>query len=132
MSTRCQIEFSINGERRTIYRHSDGYPDTEEGVLYSLREFLKWNKGRNDDIEYLAANFIYWSKKGTEADIKRWRKARWGGVFEDSYYEDILKTGFGICENDDLHGDIKYFYKVKLYHAEPMTYATVEVYEVEG
>ncbi|GAH79568.1 unnamed protein product, partial [marine sediment metagenome] len=57
MSTRCQIEFMHIStreekegpkkgttvkdiERRTVYRHSDGYP---EGVIPDLEKFLEWN-----------------------------------------------------------------------------------------
>ena len=85
MSTRCQIEFMniLTREekegpekrklvkvvrRRTVYRHSDGYP---ENVIPDLKEFLEWNKGRNFDLEYQAANFIYWSKKKMEKQIER-------------------------------------------------------------
>src|SRR3990167_642884 len=106
MSTRCQIEFRHSTkytnrkkpqiERRTLYRHSDGYP---EGVIPDLKAFLKWNTGRNDDIEYQAANFIYWSKKGFEQYDK------------DNKAHNVL-IGFGICENDGFHGDIEYFYEV--------------------
>jgi hypothetical protein len=48
MSTRCQI--LVTGSDVVIYRHSDGYPDSEHGVLHDLlplvREFKKY---RGDD-----------------------------------------------------------------------------------
>lgn len=143
MSTRCQIEFmniSTREEkeesekeklikvvkRRTVYRHSDGYP---EGVIPDLKEFLEWNRERNFDIEYQAANFIYWSKKKMEEQIERdlsmidfihkeqdtvpeeERK-----IQTDKYRLDMKKrmllSGHGICNNDEFHPDIFYYYEV--------------------
>jgi len=92
MSTRCPIEFMnistrtekegpVKGKvfkvirRRTLYRHSDGYP---EGVIPDLKEFLEWNKEKNFDIEYQAANFIYWSKKKMEKQINKDLAITWG------------------------------------------------------
>ena len=143
MSTRCQIEFMniSNREekegpekgklvkvirRRTIYRHSDGYP---EGVIPDLKEFLEWNKERNFDIECQAANFIYWSKKKMEEQIEgdlsmidyihkeqdivpeEERK-----IQTDKYRlymkKRMLLSGHGICNNDEFHPDIFYYYEV--------------------
>ena len=126
MSTRCQIEFKhiqqLNTktkkivERRTIYRHSDGYP---EGVIPDLKLFLKWNSGRNGDIEYQVANFIYWSKRRVE---EAYFNKKYDGSIENSKLKwadnqqtnmSQLHTGFGICENDEYHCDIEYFYVVE-------------------
>ena len=90
MSTRCQIEFRAGSERRTVYRHWDGYP---EAVLPDLREFLQWSV-RGSDVEYVSANFLFWSKRGLD--------------------EHSQQLGFGICANDELHGDIAYYYVVDL------------------
>lgn len=96
MSTRCQIEFTEEwkndkGEKQSesilLYRHCDGYP---EGVIPDLKEFLEWNGSRITDIEYTAANFIFWSKR------------RAGGGL----------IGFGICQKDDFHGDIEFYYNI--------------------
>lgn len=125
MSTRCQIEFKHIYqrlkkkkpivERRTIYRHSDGYP---EGVVPDLQEFYKWNLGRNGDIEYQVANFIYWSKRWYEehyfnkdynGKIKN-VNAKWHNLNKEC--PDNLHIGFGVCENDEFHGDIEYFYEL--------------------
>ena len=89
MSTRCQIEFKRGDTRRTVYRHWDGYPDA---VLPDLLEFLAWST-RGGDVEYESANFIFWSKRGME--------------------ERNVQLGFGICANDELHGDIEYYYVVE-------------------
>src|SRR5207248_7587502 len=86
MSTRCQIEFRSGDVRRTVYRHSDGYPTA---VIPDLLAFLAWSN-RHGDMEYESANFLYWSKRdGSE------------------------QVGLGICGNDELHGDIEYYYVVR-------------------
>ncbi len=92
MSTRRQIEFRNGAVRRTVYRHSDGYP---RAVVEDLLAFLQWSV-RGGDIEYEAANFLYWSKREISKRLPR--------------YEQL---GFGICANDELHGDIEYYYVVE-------------------
>ena len=126
MSTRCQIEFmniSIREEeegpekgklvkvikRRTVYRHSDGYP---ESVIPDLKEFLAWNKGRNSDLEYQAANFIYWSKKKMEKQINRDLAIAWGTTKVPEMKKRMLLSGHGICNNDEFYPDIFYYYEV--------------------
>lgn len=88
MSTRCQIEFRSGNVRRTVYRHWDGYPST---VIPDLLAFLAWSE-RRGDVEYEAANFLYWSKREVGASEQ---------------------LGFGVCANDELHGDIEYYYVVQ-------------------
>ena len=126
MSTRCQIEFvniSTREEkegpekgklvkvikRRTVYRHSDGHP---ESVIPDLNEFLKWNEGRNFDLEYQAANFIYWSKKKMEKQIERDLDVAWGTTKVPEMKRRMILTGYGICNNDEFHPDISYYYEV--------------------
>jgi len=155
MSTRCQIEFKhvYNYfkrkrpiiERRTVYRHSDGYPEDECGVINTLKQFLKWNGGRNSDIEYQTANFIYWSKRKFEELYfnKDWtgtikkkadKNLKWSDV--GSTNVSTLHTGFGVCENDGFHGDIEYFYEVvrevtETKKGEYKTKTKILVYEIE-
>ena len=142
MTTRSQIEFRNEWkndkgekriERRTIYRHSDGYL---EGVIPDLKEFLKWNNGRNSDVEYQAANFIYWSKRRNEEQF--FNKSFMTGKTEDpnKRWSDteptnisMLHTGFGVCNNDEFHGDIEYFYEV-ISSAENNQNIIIKCYEV--
>ena len=125
MSTRSQIEFSnkwkddkgkLITETRTVYRHSDGYP---EGVLPDLREFLKWN-GAASDVEYASANFVYWNKKRQIESLNRHGKMS----KEDTHRWETL--GFGFCENGEYHKDIEYLYKVITENEK----TKVEAYEV--
>jgi len=130
MSTRCHIEFKRiwneklkNGkvkkveESRMVYRHSDGYP---EGVVPDLKEFLEWNDGRNSDLEYMTANFIYWSKRWHEE--RYYHESYGGGMDKDGNkvpwhkkpqdMNSMLLLGFGVCEKNGFHGDMEYFYEV--------------------
>jgi hypothetical protein len=75
--------------RRTVYRHWDGYPSA---VIEDLLAFLAWST-RSGDVEYESANFLYWSKREME--------------------ERSVQLGFGICANDELHGDVEYYYVVE-------------------
>lgn len=69
MSTRCNIHFADKwGDVANIYRHTDGYPDGESGVLADLGRFFAaveeqtaaTGDTRFDDPEYLAARFVVW------------------------------------------------------------------------
>jgi len=150
MSTRCQIEFKRiysykqkNGKMKKdeesvlLYRHADGYP---ESVVSDLEEFLKWNGGRNTDVEYTSANFIYWSKRyyeefyyhekyGGGLDEKD-KKRKWS---DPQDFNSTLLVGFGICEKDDFHGDIEYFYEVIIEVGQGSTEkkTTIKVYEID-
>jgi hypothetical protein len=125
MSTRCQILFVREGEYKTqdgkkktwreeaqIYRHSDGYPSA---VIPDLYEFYQWNTGRNDDVSYLAANFIFYMKrKGEEKyDIS-------GAYGKPHDYKsvdgnDIVQLGYGVEKtNHKLHGDEEWLYRVTI------------------
>jgi len=152
VSTRCNIEFREiynyklkNGEpkkreeTRMIYRHSDGYP---EGVVPDLKEFLKWNGGRNTDLEYMTANFIYWSKRYHEEMLydtkygggqdEKGNKIKWS---DPQQYNSALLLGFGICEKNGFHGDIEYFYEVVVETGEGIfpkaIKITIKVYKVK-
>ena len=101
MSTRCQIQFH-RGEEKTasamVYRHSDGYPETEHGVLATMQTFFKELKDnvqdtRFGDPEYLAAKFVVWQAKQYS---------------RDSHFLDFLSVGISM----ELHGDIEYLYHV--------------------
>lgn len=125
MSTRCQIDFvdiytvesKLYTDRVRIYRHSDGYPDTESGVIPNLKKFLKWNKGKNFNCEYAAANFILWSKLAYIHTMNVF-----GDISKKHTIESILfpahgsDTSYllceGVCNLKDFHSDIEYYYEV--------------------
>lgn len=101
MSTRCHIEFRSGNVRRTVYRHWDGYPSA---VIPDLLAFLAWST-RSGDVEYETANFLYWSKREL----------------------DDPQLGFGVCANDELHGDVEYYYVVR----HDAGTCTISAHEVE-
>ena len=122
MATRCQIEFiykwkaesgQYRSEKRTVYRHSDGYPSA---MMQDLLEFLRWNQGRNDQPDYAAANWIYWNKRRDEdaflndSDITR--NDKWDDRYVEKDSNHFLKIGHGVDINNRYHGDIEYLYKV--------------------
>lgn len=103
MSTRCQIEFRRGRQRRTVYRHWDGYPGA---VIPDLLAFLAWST-RSGDVEYETANFLYWSKRGMD--------------------EGSVQLGFGVCAPGEVHGDVAYYYVVE--HDRAGT--TIVAYRIE-
>jgi len=121
MSTHCQIDFvgrwkdrkgNVHVERRRIYRHSDGSPDK---VIEDIKQFLEWLKPRPfEDVDYTAANFIYWCKR---------KRERENG-------EEMAKLGYGVCDNRKFSNFISYFYEV-IGSAET-DYIEVCVYKVKA
>lgn len=118
MSTRCQIEFrEPNGDgrvsthdRRTIYQHSDGYPQGEHGVIETMKAFFAWDRPhRGFDLEYTPANYIFWSKQRDIASL-----VRLDPEYTPEKAEDMAAhLGYGVCNNDEFHGDIAFFYEVE-------------------
>ena len=93
MSTRCQIAFyyditdALDEPAAMIYRHSDGYPATEYGVIADLVPALQSFREKRGfwDAEYTARSVLC-----------------------------TLATVDGLCYgvSQKLHGDIDYFYAV--------------------
>lgn len=118
MSTRCQIEFrervrqarkTVRDDRRMIYQHSDGYPEGDCGVIVRLVRFFEWEgNGREFDIEYSPANYVYWSKC---RDIESVRRDT-NGQDMTQVLKNLERTGYGVCLPDDFHCDISFFYEV--------------------
>ena len=88
MSTRAVI--TIRDERETfhIYRHSDGYPESEHGVLATLPQALPlaWHLPRFEARDFAAALVAAWKRPGG------------GGVYLTDHY--------------DSHGDLEFRYEV--------------------
>lgn len=99
MSTRCQIGFYSSSELElsrpdvVLYRHSDGYPRGEHGVLDVLVPFAqRFNKSRGlSDSSYAGA-------RGLEALINATAPNK--------------TIGYGIDGDRGLHGDIEFYYRV--------------------
>jgi hypothetical protein len=115
MSTRCQIgvypakDSDLKDYTALLYRHSDGYPGTEDGKEYGvlpdilpfIKEFLK---KRGNDAEYLAARLIQYMCNNYDGEMQEFRAKGNPVVFNS----DML--GFGICNG--FHSDIEFFYAI--------------------
>ena len=121
MGTRCAINFCYgNRIEAKIYRHWDGYPDGNGGVLVDLRKFFdavkaQTNDTRFNDPTYLAAKFLVLAivapKLQEDADKAAGMKKSWGEwpkrETKDRYLDFL---GYGVMMSDP--GDLEYFYNV--------------------
>lgn len=100
MSTRCHI--LVKDSNVLIYRHSDGYPDSEHGVLALLKPLVKdFNKIRGFDPFFLSAQI-------THSLITNYQKNIPKESFDNYKYLNI-----GIEPYDGtLHSDIAFFYYI--------------------
>lgn len=118
MSTRCNIGFYEKSPTKTallkldalLYKHSDGYPDTENGVVAFITPFLKdFNKVRGlGDIEYASAQLMHYMISESNRGMVEWSKQH--DRDRGEYVPDYL--GYGICKPEFLHWDIEYFYAI--------------------
>lgn len=87
MSTRCVVTFKDERGQHSVYKHHDGYPDTEHGIL-ALIEKTKanaWPLPRFEADEFAAA-FVQTAKTSA------------GGV--------------RLTSGPEAHGDLEYTYSV--------------------
>ena len=96
MSTRSIIVFKDDYSETHIYVHSDGYPSCR---LVQIQEFLEWNKPRNGDVAYSAANFIFWKKLVSIQSFNEWI----GPGKTRATIEDMLKPR---ADDENMHRGI--------------------------
>jgi hypothetical protein len=121
MSTRCTIHFGTEayGDEAIIYRHSDGYPESEHGVPATLQRFFEAveaqcpNDTRYNDGSYLAAKFLVYqankySRRSSNAYVTSTHLG--GAVYDESKVRmlDFLSVA-PVLEDP---GDIEYRYTV--------------------
>jgi hypothetical protein len=108
MSTRCQV--AIEGSPILVYRHCDGYPDTENGVLATLLPFRdRFWAGRGYDASYFLARLLMeWVSLEEQACqyARVHPEDRWS-----AYALEPQVLGFGV--DTEIHGDIEYLYLVR-------------------
>lgn len=110
MSTRAQIGFYRNQNQNLsdfealIYQHSDGYPDSENGVIANLAPFLrKFHRIRGlSDIEYASARTLQHLMNGDDELMIEYSQN-----YKETPYGLL---GYGI--SNQFHGDIEYLYAV--------------------
>ena len=102
MSTRCQI--LIKGFTPNLYRHSDGYPDSECGVLATLIPFLtEFMKGHGDDPSYMLARLAQAQTNTVDKDLE--------DPIHDRGGRELMRfLGYGI--DIGLHADLAYIYQI--------------------
>lgn len=100
MSTRCTINF-VEGDMHVakVYRHCDGYPESESGVLADLERFFttveeQTRDTRFGDASYLAAKFVVWQAGQNASEVAK----------------PLDFISLGILTRDP--GDIEFVYKV--------------------
>lgn len=88
MSTRCAISCVDSTSIFSLYRHCDGYPDSEHGVLASIAAAfpISWPRGRFEANEFAASLIAAW--KDAPGNIR-------------------LSPGAG------AHGDIEFYYEIR-------------------
>jgi hypothetical protein len=117
MSTRCTINFGETYKDEfhnvaKIYRHSDGYPDSEYGVPACLSQFFKDVENqtmdtRFNDPSYLAAKFVVWQ----------------AGQYARDSNAPLAFSSLGVLLEDP--GDIEYTYFVDCGKRDENGYPTV-------
>lgn len=131
MSTRCQIGFYEAEEKNLanfkvlIYRHSDGYPDGESGVVADVMPFLRWWKTERgiSDFEYCSARLLQYLCNKYDNYSHVLFKNEANGTFESEKIGAFTGTlGHGISKG--FHGDIDYLYAVRP--------DRLEIYQVTG
>jgi len=115
MSTRCQIQ--VEGSAVSIYRHSDGYPGTKDGVVAALKpiceEFLKY---RGWDEESMVAQICARLVAAAHANIDEFYDnenpfhANRSKEDREAWIAQSKCAGYGLCT--ELHWDIEYLYVV--------------------
>ena len=98
MGTRGVITFVLDGQTKSVYQHWDSY---ESYTIPKLQAFLRWNKSRNNQLDYTVANFIFYSKmtdylqqtheKPTITNIKK-------AIYGIPDQNDGFHTGYGIVD----------------------------------
>jgi hypothetical protein len=117
MSTRCHIIIEDEYNKVILYRHSDGYPNGEHGVLASLVPFIqRFMKHRGWEVEYLAAQLICDQINRAREYSRKLYEERAATDPEDGYWQARLAEvdddflGFGI--SNEIHVDVEYIYHV--------------------
>ena len=87
MSTRATLTFYDDTGSYSVYRHCDGYPLTEHGVLATLAEAYAyaWGAGRWEAADFAAACVVAWKKRG-------------GNIY--------------LTQGKDAHGDTEWHYQI--------------------
>lgn len=118
MSTRCQM--LVSGHDAIIYRHSDGYPGGDGGVLAELLPILRdFTASHGWDPFYLTAQIV--------AEFVKNNRLAWDQL-QEKLAENrpdrlanryVYSPGHGVeALTGNLHGDIHFLYIIERTHVE--------------
>lgn len=141
MSTRCQIgiyekkETDLTNFEALLYRHSDGYPDGEHGVLAAIVPFCKfYHKARGmNDTEYLAARLLQYLCNEYDKAMSKYEQIT--PKIDGLQYTGLLGNGISKV----FHWDIEYFYAISPglirvyetpFESEPKNYKLIQTIEI--
>ena len=124
MSTRCHIRFVFPDGKALTYQHSDGYLTW---TIPNIIDFLKWNKGRNAQYDYVVANWFYFNKKQQEHYCDRDYDKDFNKIevpLKDCYALNFnapkyandtnlsTKLGYGLNYNNVMQSDVEYYHEI--------------------
>lgn len=96
MSTRCVITCIDSGSSFSVYRHGDGYPDSEHGVLATIAAAfpISWPRGRFEADEFAASLIAAW--KDAPGNIRLTQGAGMHSDLEYAYEIRAHKSGVAV------------------------------------
>lgn len=94
MSTRCSITCKCEGGEFSLYRHSDGYPDTQHGVLATIAQALRysWSIPRFEPCDFGAAIIRAWKNSGGDIRLSHGRDSHG----DTEYHYEVTREGNAI------------------------------------
>ena len=110
MSTRCHILFTDEDASLLTYKHCDGYPSE---VIPLLRDYWWWYP-RTERLEYLTATWFYYCKRQRERQSAELERFDVPMETDELDYNHPVALSYGICADDEVHGDIEHFYEVDI------------------
>jgi len=93
MSTRCNVIVKDSISSVQLYRHCDGYPEGEYGIVEALKEALEfaWELPRFEADDFAAAIVRAWKTKGGNVYIDGTGKEDWSTVHDDAAYVYVIE-----------------------------------------
>ncbi len=133
MSTRAHVELTDGEEHVLLYHHYDGYPEWLVPNLIQQARRLMEDDLTNPSYDHMRARPDQAALYFAEAHFRnvrdlngRQRRRRDRDPDPTQHDEERWRTplcsGFEVCDNHGLHGDIEWFYRVWLWEPERSPY----------
>jgi hypothetical protein len=97
MSTRCNVIVKDSMSSIQLYRHCDGYPQGEHGVVEALKSALEfaWELPRFEADDFAAAIIRAWKKCGGYIYIDGIAADDWSTLHDDAAYAYVVEPPDG-------------------------------------